>query len=461
MNIGYTTYMGNASFAQGCFRMDRAQQISNALTREEMLELYEKGERDFHDRQLDGIDLSGCSLQQINLSGSTLVGASLIGTNLNGSNLSRVDFSNSIMSRASLVECDFSWTKLSGVDLSGTDMHGSKARAAVFSNALMIRTKLNDADCLGAIMTNMNATAAQMESTNLECADLSGSSLMNANLCGANCSWANLSNARLNWAVLSWCLLEAADLENSNLTGANLQGANLSFSNLEEAIFTGADLYFANLSGALISRDQMPVARISSARLTSQTYIRSQWPKELLREWQRKGGIILDFEALPRDVQSYIREGDCNLRMYFNTPVSEQGRIALEVLIFHLLHNTNTLRILSVYNEKNKGQVAFYSPDIHDVELFISAMRGKIWQSDTNAIEKEFHNYQAASHVTDMDVIQALDDLSANIFHIQALVPVSEDDRTRVMQARLAPGDKAKKNAEITWSSVSLPKVTR
>ncbi len=438
------------------------QETLPALDRERFLARYEAGERDFKECQMNGIDLSGCQLSECDLSGASLVEANFRGCNLKATNFTKANLSRAILSRPNQVEAELGWTRLSGADLTGTDMHRARARAANFSNALMLRTKMNDADCLGAIMSGINATAAQMESTNFECADLSGATLMNANLCGANCSWANLTDARLNWANLSWCLLEAADLENSNLTGACLQAANLSFSNLDNTVLTGADLYFANLSGTLLPRTQLPIARVSSARLTNQTYTRSQWSRELLRDWQQKGAIILDFEAFSRDVQSFIREGECNLRIYFTKPIENQARIALEVLIFHLIHSQSSLRILSIYNEGERGQVAFYSPNMADIELFVSSIRGKTWHSDLDNVEKEFHEYQKTSHADNLDIVQALDSLSASIYHIQALIPVSEDDKTCQFQTRFDPYEKRlEKKTQMSWSSISLPKVKR
>ena len=439
------------------------QKFPSVMTREALQDEYTAGERDFHERRFDGLDLSNMNLSQCNFSGSTFVGTNCSGCQLKDSNLTKTDFTRANLSRSSLTGSDLSWSKLSGADLVGADLHKITARAANFSNALMIRTKLNDADCLGAIMTGINATAAQMESMNLECANLTGSALMNANLCGANCSWTNLSDTRLNWAIMSWCQLEAADLENANMTGVNLQAANLSFANLDNITLTGADLFLANLSGTLLPKDLLPTARLSSSRLTSQTYTRSQWPRELLRDWQRKGAIILDFEALPRDVQAFIREGDCNLRVYFNFSIDHLERTAIEILMAHATQPNNALRILSIANEKSdRSQIAFYSSDIADIEKFVSCLRKKSWQTDPKAILDVYNNFKATAHFDDFDVLKTLDEIAAHIYHIQALIPVSSDDRTTQLQTRLEPGDsKVNNKTQISWSSVSLPKVQR
>ena len=437
------------------------EQTPPVADRGEFLSRYGQGERNFAGWRLDGLDLGGTDLRGIDLSGASLVGTNLGGARLDGSDLTRSDLTHACLSRAILCDADLGWSKLSHAELVGTDFRRTKARAVNFTGALLLRARMNDADCLGAIMTGVNATAAQMESVNLECVDLSGSVLMNANLCGANLSWANLTDARMNWATLSWCLLEAADLENANLTGACLQAANLSFANLVGAVLTGADLYFANLSGALLPKEPIHAARISSARLTSQTYSRSLWPRALLREWQAKGAILLDFEAFPRDVQQYIREGECNLRVYFTIPVEKDYRTALEVLIFHIMHDETTLRILSIANEKGRGHVAFYSAAPEHIEAMISAIRERTWMHDGQALRQEFLDYQKRFHAPDLDIIRALNDLADHVCHIQALVPVTDEDKTAQLQARYTAQECGERRAQISWSSITLPKVGR
>ena len=44
---------------------------------------------------------------------------------------------------------------------------------------------------------------------------------------------------------------------------------------------------------------------------------------------------------------------------------------------------------------------------------------------------------------------------------IQALVPISDDDLTKKLQARLSKDMFVPDKAEISWSHVSLPKVER
>lgn len=424
-----------------------------------LLQSYQDGNRDFSGLQLDGIDLSRCNLEGIDLSKATLVGANLNSANLRGANLSEANCSKAVLSRANLSEADISRANMSDADLVGADLRKSLARAAAFTHALLLRARFNDADCLGAIMAGVNATAAQFESANLECVDFTGAAMMNCILTGASCSWANMTDARLNWAQMSWCKLEAADLEQANLTGANLRGANLSFANLDQAILTGADLYFANISGACVPADTQP-ARIASLRLSVQTFARSGWNKRTLSEWQQRGAIIIDFESLPRDVQTYLRKGECNLRIYFSAQCPPEAQIALEALMACVSPDPDGMRILSVSNKPQKSVVAFSAAQPDAIDAFAAMLRNKSYLADREAIEQKYRE-SCATRDKSIDIIAQLETLSSHIFHIQALVPVSDDDKTKQLQLRLDPCEVVNDKTQISWSSVSLPKVSR
>ena len=409
-----------------------------------LLKSYEEGNREFCGWQLDGIDLSNCILDDIDLSRASLVGANLRSASMKSSILTEAKLSQASLSRANLSKADISRADFTNTDLVGIDLRKSLARATNFTHALMLRSRLDDADCLGAIMIDINATAARMESANLECVDFSGAAMMNCVLTGASCSWANMTDTRLNWAQMSWCKLEAADLEQANLTGANL---------------TGADLYFANISGALVPADIQP-ARVASLRLTNQTFTRSNWSKKTLYEWQQRGAIIIDFESLPRDVLTYVRKGECNLRIYFSTTCSPNGQVALEALMTHISPDADTLRILSVSNDAGKSVVAFYAPNPHTIDVFTSALRNKTWTSDREALEQRYRD-SCVTREKSVDIIAELENLASHIFHIQALVPIANDDKTKQLQMRLDPCEIIGDKAQISWSSVSLPKVSR
>jgi uncharacterized protein YjbI with pentapeptide repeats len=174
---------------------------------EELLALYEEGERDFQ-----GVDLSGADLSDANL-----VRADLGDANLNEANLVRADLSGSNLSGTDLTDADLSGTNLSNADLSGTDL----------SDANLVRADLSDA--------NLNEA-------NLVRADLSGSNLSDADLTDADLSGTNLSNADLS----------GTDLSNADLSDANLTGADLSDADLRGVDLSGAKLNWVNFKGTII-----------------------------------------------------------------------------------------------------------------------------------------------------------------------------------------------------------------
>ena len=442
--------------------MDRVAKDPDKVSKDSIISAYERGERDFHGCNLDHLDFTNCHLSGCDFSEASLVGTIFQGADLTSVNFCKADLTDATLSRALLTDSDLCWAKLSNATLVGAELRHVKARATNFSNALIIRSKFNDADCLGANFSHVNATAAQFESANLECTDFSHAVMMNANLCGANCSWVNFYEARLNWANLSWSLLEAADMEETNLTGAILRAANLSFSNLDGAILTGSDLYFANLAGALVPEDASKAARVSSARLTSQTYTRSKWTQELLKSWQQRGAIIQDFSELPKDVQAFIKQsGICNLRIYFSLMIDSEYQLALETLIYLVLGQESQLRILSIATERNRSQVAFFTSNDEDIDTYISCLKNRTWQSRSDEILKHFEGMKYPGQAGKFDIIHALTVLSEHIVQIQALVPL-KDEQMRKLQSQVSPVvDEVEAKTQISWSSVSLACVKR
>jgi hypothetical protein len=175
---------------------------------EELLELYEEGERDFQGLDLENIDLSGADLSGADLSGADLSGADLNLANLTGT---IIDKKTTIHSKWTIV-----WKIL------------NKERLDQISEDHENQISLFDIPYL-----------------NLKCIDLSNSFLKNAKLVRFNLTNADFSNSNLHSADL-----RCANLTGANLTGVNLQEANLIKANLQEADLSNADLRCANISGA-------------------------------------------------------------------------------------------------------------------------------------------------------------------------------------------------------------------
>jgi hypothetical protein len=103
-------------------------------------QLYQDGERDFHEANLPGIDLSRATLSGANFSGANLSGANLSNADLNGAN-----FSNADLSGADLKRAFFKYASLSNANLQDADL-----REATLDLANLRGANLSDANLEGA-----------------------------------------------------------------------------------------------------------------------------------------------------------------------------------------------------------------------------------------------------------------------------------------------------------------------
>lgn len=182
---------------------------AGGLEREQLIQRYMAGERDFQ----------GLDLIQANLSGVNLSGADLSRTQLMLANLGEVVLEDS---------------RLMGANLTGADAIGGYFRRSQMIGAILIGTDLSEADLMAA-------------------------NLVGANLGGANLTGANLQNANLSEAVLI-----GANLQDCNLEGASLWGANLSGADLTQARLHPDSLATANLWGTTLPNGQVYAPHLGS-----------------------------------------------------------------------------------------------------------------------------------------------------------------------------------------------------
>ncbi|APB35202.1 pentapeptide repeat-containing protein [Gloeomargarita lithophora Alchichica-D10] len=183
---------------------------TGGLDRDQLIQRYMAGERDFQ-----GLDL--------------------IQANLSGVNLSGADLSRAQLMLANLGEVVLEDSRLMGANLTGADAMGGYFRHSQMIGAILIGTDLSEADLMGA-------------------------NLVGANLGGANLGGANLQNANLTEAVLI-----GANLRDSNLEGASLWGANLSGADLTQARLHPDSLATANLWGTTLPDGQVYAPHLGSA----------------------------------------------------------------------------------------------------------------------------------------------------------------------------------------------------
>lgn len=240
---------------------------------EELLNKYERGERDFGAINLCEANLSGVNLSGANLSGSNLSVANLSGANLHLANLSNAKLNVARMSGANLSKANLNRAILNVANLIRADLGGAELIQAALIRAELIRAELSRANLNGANLSTADLREARLRQANLSRANLGGANLRGASLTAANLEGANLHGADLSRADLTGANLRDTELRQANLSCTNLSGANLSGANLRWVDLSGANLRWADLSEAKLSGANIMGADLSNANLLNASLV--------------------------------------------------------------------------------------------------------------------------------------------------------------------------------------------
>ncbi|MFH1488434.1 MAG: DUF2169 domain-containing protein [Pseudomonadota bacterium] len=203
------------------------------LTREEVIERYEKGE------SLEGAILSGLDLSHLNLQGIDLTMAQCHETkfcesNLDGANLSQV----------LAQEADFTKASLKNI----------KSEKGIFSKAIFKEASLNGSDLHMAVLqeadlTRADCSGSKFHMTVLKKAKLNGTNFseVRANMCVF--SSADASDANFAGAHLTKCLFQKTRLDRADFSNAVIHSTMFQEAKGEEVKFTGADMTKARMGG--------------------------------------------------------------------------------------------------------------------------------------------------------------------------------------------------------------------
>lgn len=150
---------------------------------------------------------------------------------------------------------DFTWVALNGALLAKTTLAGIGLSRAKLNGATLESADLSRANLIKAELENANLQQANLTAARLGKANLTTANLQRSNLERADLSQAKLEGANLNVANLECANLWGANLTHAQLTGANLKGvklnrATLIDANLEGAIWEEVDWTDADLRGA-------------------------------------------------------------------------------------------------------------------------------------------------------------------------------------------------------------------
>ena len=147
------------------------------LSKDELLNRYAAGERNFIESDLTGLDLSRVDLPGINLTRSVLSRADLTEANLSNSILVSANLSSTILNRANFTRANLVRANLSR----------SFLNKAILQEALLLQ-----ADLSGAIMIQANLYKTRLRQANLK----------HTNLRSANLEKANLTHIQYNYETL-------------------------------------------------------------------------------------------------------------------------------------------------------------------------------------------------------------------------------------------------------------------
>jgi len=242
---------------------------------QDLIERYQRGEREFAYVDLSGASLSGVNLRDVNLTGANLTGANLSWAFLSRANLTEACLRRADLRSASLNNAILNQAIFSGANLSKADLRLTQLKAADLNWASLQEVDLGGANLQGARLDQVNLERAKLNGANLVGAELMEANLRRANLTGANLDQANLREAHLEEANLRQATLRGTNLSEANLSGVYLRQANLSEADMHRAVLTGADLSEAILHSTDLSRANLAGAYLLKASLQKAHLLRT------------------------------------------------------------------------------------------------------------------------------------------------------------------------------------------
>lgn len=235
------------------------------MNRQELLDRYQAGERNFTYINLSGANLSGVNLQEIDLTGANLTGVNLSWAVLNQAQLVGVCFRRADLRNAVLTRSNFNQSNLSGANLTKADLRFATLKQADLNWAILTEADLSNTDLTGAKLDQINLEQAKLNHALLMGAELMEANLTRASLIAANLTGTNLRESRLMGANLKDAILTQANLTEADLNGSTLRSANLTGADMHRVILTGADLTEAILDSADLSRGNLTGAYLLKA----------------------------------------------------------------------------------------------------------------------------------------------------------------------------------------------------
>ena len=200
---------------------------------------------DYSNLDLYAIALNDANLEQINFSQSILTNAELVDTNFKGANLCNTDLRGANLTGADLTGANLSGAYLSRADLRGANLTDAKLEDTQFKVTIYdsetIFPEGFDYKNSGAVGPGAILNGAFLNTANLRGVDLTGAKFIGAYLSGTD----------FTGAILDDVSFSGANLQKAIMTGASLRNARLGNTELQAVDFRAADL-----TGAIIENIQ-------------------------------------------------------------------------------------------------------------------------------------------------------------------------------------------------------------
>lgn len=129
----------------------------------ELLERYQKGERDFSGLDLKGIDLQGANIAGISFEGTDLRQACLQSTNLSNASLCKANLSKSNLTSAILTGADLTEAKLHQTDLTKVDLRNTVLLNAEIKDSVLEEAVHHEGNKLPSSKTNIPSKSIRRE----------------------------------------------------------------------------------------------------------------------------------------------------------------------------------------------------------------------------------------------------------------------------------------------------------
>ncbi len=253
--------------------------IIRQLQKDEILQRYQDGERNFShcvslSQDFSNMNLAGANFKRAKLIGSTfananLEGASFVGAELSltcfsGANLKGANFSLATITGANFTCAYTEDTNFAGAAQSPAKDYGEKKKTDVktvldeyskgkrdFSSIIIANADFGGKKLNGIILKN-----SVLQNSNFSWCDLTNADISNADLMNGFFIGATLRNTNFSKAYMYFTTIRDSHLEDTNFEEADLSWCDISGANLACAKIAGTKLAWSIIDGSKMSEDQ-------------------------------------------------------------------------------------------------------------------------------------------------------------------------------------------------------------